>query len=1712
MEDDNQKNQNFITEIAKYFMTFLETDFKKRRLPKRHTNQKSVKGSRVGVDIEKYPAMKKILLSNFFKGFSNGEISIQKGRYKHVLPDSLQGLINSEIEKIDSKEFNQTILNIANELKRILNNLEEYDLVSEEALEFAKKNITKGCFLGFLQIVEGPLARAGALDENAKYQIESELIDAIFESSQSGFLDLCKDVLQKKLDVASIEKKLKVVFDLSEIRETLKGFFRELKVNDFFDDLYELFRNNAIFDKTELYFYLYEIMYDKDSFPIFYIPITVTRNQESSFLIQFDKRIFINTKAINYVVQQFNQQTSNNTSLAGAFDRIIYVESEQNIDLKLKSVISQIAHFFQFSGELSADHEYQRQENLLAALSNRSYLYLFDKSDEALINDYETIIDNDMIKGIFSNLINGFIGENPVSIIRDIDDDWASQDSVAKLVFESPIPLNEEQKRVLSASEKKDCSYMILEGPPGTGKSHTITAIICKALLEEKSVLVLSDKKEALDVVEDKITQTLNRIRRDEGFQNPILRFGKSGNKFSKIVQGQTVEKIKEHYRIYKSKYDQYESLHDNRIEGLKQSISQFIEVGSGLKMSEIIRSVKDEVEYDGWNWFEGVSEIPKNCLDDILKLKRLISKFKNDLNAICSINEVNRENLSCLKIAREQLGIISTNKKEFDLKQNVDMLNVFKNQQNKNLSDSLVDVFKRTEKLASRERKFGIAGGLNSFSQLKGSDIQPVISNYLNIRTSCIEAIEYLNQNQVNTSIFSFFKLPENTSYSNTYEQIQNFKDELNSIKLPLFGFLFSRKKFNNAVNNFERDFLYYKYNTSSGKVKGLETVLEVMNFIAKKTNNNRSGQFKSDVFQTLVLWSQNEDEFKEIFSSIDLLGKSMGESRSAELLPVSQYQWADHCIRLQYAISQLRACRESLESTTFQIAFEYDNILFGDEDQNLTNRINEYLQHLQQLIDVEEEFNFIKEFVASNDRLANNLGLDIQNQRISEIDSVLIKRSDEEIESYMRCIHRNDSIRKQFQSIPDDSFADSIDEIQQLTAAKMAHFLDGRVLDYIESNASDVNTLKLILRKKQKFPKELFEKLKKAFPCIIAGIRDYAEYIPMSENIFDLIIIDEASQVSIAQALPALIRGKKVIVLGDDKQFSNVKSQNASSLINNTFRSRVRNSFLESLQNDNQKDLFLTKVTENFDIKNSILKFVKFIRNYECVLRKHFRCYPEIISYSNKYFYGGYLQCMKIRGCSIEDVIKFDVLDMQGMASSYKNVNEQEAEFILFKLEEFASNNDQRSIGIISPHRDQVKYLTEKIYQLRCKDQLLQTNKLKIMTFDTCQGEERDYIFYSMVATEEKDRLNWIFIKSLDDVDIEAEGKIRAQRLNVGFSRAKDTIHLVLSKPIESFSGEIRNALLHYRNELEIGNKKVFGGTDKNSPMEEEIQHYFYETQFYKENTNDIEFIPQFPIGEYLKQLDKSYTHPFYKVDFLLIYKDEKIILEYDGFKEHFVNLQEADALNFDHYMSDDDVYRQKVLEGYGYKFLRINKFNIGDNPIETLDRRLDDLLKKNSKNLIQSLHDGIDLIRRGELRYCEGCHKTIKGEYFPYKSRELCFECYEKVSGKTLHSFRNTINFKKKYGSVDSYLKAHTKTAPKSADTTTKAPSQDKEAILTDCISKNRRIEISYKPQHGYTTIRTIKPKKIIGNLVTAHCYLRNEERLFYISKMKIIRSID
>ena len=119
----------------------------------------------------------------------------------------------------------------------------------------------------------------------------------------------------------------------------------------------------------------------------------------------------------------------------------------------------------------------------------------------------------------------------------------------------------------------------------------------------------------------------------------------------------------------------------------------------------------------------------------------------------------------------------------------------------------------------------------------------------------------------------------------------------------------------------------------------------------------------------------------------------------------------------------------------------------------------------------------------------------------------------------------------------------------------------------------------------------------------------------------------------------------------------------------------------------------------------------------------------------------------------------------------------------------------------------------------------------------------------------------------------------------------------------------------------------------------MEARVLDWLQKTAFYQANPDNIEILPQFPIGDYLRQLDPTYQHPSWRVDFLLTYSTStsiaRIVIEYDGFDHHFQKNKQANVGNHERYMLQSDIERQLTLESYGYRFLRVNRFNLGKRP---------------------------------------------------------------------------------------------------------------------------------------------------------------------------------
>lgn len=1482
-ENIKTKDKNgltFIKEVAKYFMDFLETDFHKRKNPKRSIQFRNNNNLLIGLNLNKYPSFKNLVNKAINHAFDKNTLNtIQKGVYRTNIPKNLLDLVKLQTEKISSKQIIKIIKQIAEEIEKSATLYKkEYDQALNTSLEAVAKILKKDLVLPFISNIEKPLENLNLGDENNIYLMEEELTTVLSSSLENKISEVVKLLLAK--EKVDISKQLKDVFDLDDTKLNIYSFFESFQVDDLFAEVYEMQRNRTILDKQEFYLYFYDITFNNAKFPIFYIPFEIGKQNEV-LTIKFDSQVYINKKALEYITQEYNQEKGKKGNLKTISERIIYLAQHRN-DFRnvVKEILSEITNFFELDKSIDLNNsEQQIAKSFLVRVSNNCYFALFDKSDEALVNDYEEIlkllmIDDSVLGKAFNKLIDDFINKDPQSFNPIVEEEWDNTKTSDRLVFNSPIPLNSEQFQILSAIRKDGCKYIIVEGPPGTGKSHTITAIVFDSIIKNQSVLVLSDKEEALDVVEDKITETMNKVRLDKNFQNPILRLGKTGSTYSQILATTTLENIKTHYRAVKKYYGTLKDNIEKSVNTLKEDLQAEILAYEEIDLKEVHELLNLELYYIN-------KDFPVE-IDEVLNQSESAIEFEEFRKIFFS------------------------------------------------MKDKFITINDEKEKKAKLFELLNFS--IDDFKDISNFQKYLCLLNFLSYSVAKIK--EVYGNDLVLLSTFDDFNEP-------LLEKLSNFINNYEKERNWLFGYVFKKEKIENLDKEFKKSFSLTSQIEPHKNLEDLKKILEIYQFA------------------------------EELKTKLD-----------------EKYQ-----INFDY----LRFIHQTINDDTLLV--NLNNLMqIGDDLKFLNTNLPKYSNTIKKL---KIDLNSFKTFFSNE----------------------LLKISDLDFYKLIRFINLKQKVQKDFNSIPAFNYTRQKKNIEELVTAQMTFLLDGRLIDFYENNKATAKALRNIIRTKQRFPKNEFLKLKKAFPCILAGIRDYAEYIPLEPEIFDLVIIDEASQVSIAQAFPALLRAKKILILGDKKQFSNVKTAQARTDTNREYLNNLKDCFIKYVASD---DIKLEKV-KNFNIKTSVLEFFEYISNYNIQLIKHFRGYKEIISYSNKYFYQDSLQVMKIRGKAIDDVIKFSFIKHDGKKELAKNTNMLEAEFIISELKKLKEINSSQSVGIITPHTNQQKLLVELISKIPEKDYFYDKLKLKIMTFDTCQGEERDIIYYSMVATEEDDHLWGVFIKDLNDVNNEENGKIKAQRLNVGLSRAKETMHFVLSKPIDKYNGSIGEALRHYFLVLnEAKKERSIKEVDERSKMEPEVMNWFYQTDFWKKNKDCIEFIPQFELGKYLKQLDKTYNHPKYKVDFLLVYKDEthkehKIIIEYDGFREHFKDIDEINEFNYQDFHTDADIYREKVLESYGYRFLRINKFNIGNDPISKLNERIENLIKNGvgKNNVISHIHETIEDLQKGEMKECPKC-KEVR-DYKDFRDPDLitgygrfCIHCkgYTLIEKPTNDNIKNNV----------------------------------------------------------------------------------------------------
>lgn len=429
---------------------------------------------------------------------------------------------------------------------------------------------------------------------------------------------------------------------------------------------------------------------------------------------------------------------------------------------------------------------------------------------------------------------------------------------------------------------------------------------------------------------------------------------------------------------------------------------------------------------------------------------------------------------------------------------------------------------------------------------------------------------------------------------------------------------------------------------------------------------------------------------------------------------------------------------------------------------------------------------------------------------------------------------------------------------------------------------------TGKYVLRYRREAQQHLNE-CREAVPAWVMPLHRVWDTVDPAPGMFDVVIVDEASQCGV-EALPLLYLGKRILIVGDDKQIS----PDAVGL----HRSAVHR-LMEELLHDFQ-------FKSSFDIESSLFDHGKLrYGTRRITLREHFRCMPEIIRFSNDLCYSD-TPLVPLRQYGPDRLVPLQHVFLERgyrEGSNNRVVNQPEAEAIVEKITGLCEDPRyvKKTMGVIVLQGEAQADLIESLLLERLGAEEIEQRRLVCGNPYSFQGDERDIIFLSMVAAP-NERVGAL-TKPADE-----------RRFNVAASRARDQMYLFHSVTREDLSTScLRRRLLEFFEEVV---RREIAGLNLDELERRALQ----------ENRSVVNpplpFESWFEIDVALEVVRKGFmVIPQYEVagkriDLVVEGGHARLAVECDGDEWHGADRYEA------------DMQRQRQLERCGWEFFRVRE----------------------------------------------------------------------------------------------------------------------------------------------------------------------------------------
>lgn len=285
-------------------------------------------------------------------------------------------------------------------------------------------------------------------------------------------------------------------------------------------------------------------------------------------------------------------------------------------------------------------------------------------------------------------------------------------------------------------------------------------------------------------------------------------------------------------------------------------------------------------------------------------------------------------------------------------------------------------------------------------------------------------------------------------------------------------------------------------------------------------------------------------------------------------------------------------------------------------------------------------------------------------------------------------------------------------------------------------------------------------FDALERFFPIWITTNQSINNSLPLQENLFDLVVIDEAGQCDIPSILPLLYRAKRAVFIGDPEQFRHI-----TSVKDTTEHAIAKAADIEDVVDD----WSFTKRSA-FDRALSATNSASF-------LKQHYRCHPDIIAFSNQSFYNGKLvsQTAQNKENSFLPINENGLVWHHIHGSVIKEVSGSWNPTEVNKAVEIFDTWAQQGLfaaphltyGIITPFRKQVAEIKKAFAKLPWFKAI--EDRFTIGTAHSFQGSECDVLIYSPVVADNMERHLIKFASAQSDL------------VNVTVTRAKNLLYII-------------------------------------------------------------------------------------------------------------------------------------------------------------------------------------------------------------------------------------------------------------------------------------------------------------------------------------------